>query len=65
MNSINDSMDWDLDVVKKPNGYVPNSTMESSVESNVNITKMFPGGIVVEITKDTLNALYSIGYEIS
>lgn len=56
MNYINDSMNWDLDVVKKPSNYVPDYTIESPLESGTNITKMFPGGLVVTIEADALNA---------
>ncbi len=56
MNDINDSMNWDLDVVRTPSNYVPDYSIESFLESGSNITKMFPGGLVVTIEADTLNA---------
>ena len=48
--------DWDLDVVKVPDNFIPcEDTLEAPLRANDDITFMFPGGIAVEIAEDTLN----------
>ncbi|OGF28115.1 hypothetical protein A2303_00110 [Candidatus Falkowbacteria bacterium RIFOXYB2_FULL_47_14] len=51
------SADWDLDVVKVPANYTPcQDVLNAPLRADSDITFMFPGGIAVQITKDSLDS---------
>jgi len=56
------TQDWELDVVKTPEGFVPcEEVLEAPVRWDTDATLMFPGGLLIEIKEDSLNEDGRIG----
>ena len=50
------TQDWTLNVVRWPQDYVVHDILEKQLSSENKINIMFPGGIMVEIENESLNA---------